>query len=175
MEYQNYEDYMRKVLGYSPNNSNIYANPSLYEPTYEYSNQLLEEEVNAYYPEIYQMVYPMVCRVCKNITQNVNSELIEKLTDEVYQALDNTEPAENARMEPKKENSPTSGKRTENRMERTPRRTEISAERTTRKVEEKREDRRPNFSLRDLIKILIIRELLNNRKPPRNRNDYLKF
>ncbi len=63
MYYQNYEDYMRQVLGYPINDPNIYE-------TYDYRNEkihihqikyriiLTEAEMKALYPDSYNIIYP---------------------------------------------------------------------------------------------------------------------
>ncbi len=77
MDYQNYEDYMRQVLGYSPNNPNIYENyrqSEAYDDTYfrnESVNVFTEEEANEFYPQIYSVVNPMVCKVCEQAKRSV--------------------------------------------------------------------------------------------------------
>ena len=67
MSYQNYEDYMRNVLGYSPyvQNDYTYQEP---EDLYNYQEMPEEvanvEDVTPFYPEIYKIVYPMVQKAC---------------------------------------------------------------------------------------------------------------
>lgn len=108
MYYQNYEDYMHNILGYPINDPNIYEtydyrNDSAYEDTYSSRNQTMsgmsEEEVKSCYPEIYHLVYPMVCKVCDTNTQPLTRELIEKMTDEVYMAIEDTTTTVNIRVE----------------------------------------------------------------------------
>ncbi len=117
MYYQNYEDYMRQVLGYPINDPNIYEtydyrndyrNSQTYEDTYPYRNQLVndtiltnmsDDEVKHCYPEIYHLVYPMVCRVCDANTQPITRDLIEKMTDEVYNSIENTSTVVNIRVD----------------------------------------------------------------------------
>ncbi len=141
MYYQNYEDYMRQVLGYPINDPNIYEtydyrndyrNSQTYEDTYPYRNHVMndtiltnmsDDEVKHCYPEIYHLVYPMVCRVCDANTQPITRDLIEKMTDEVYNSIENTSTVVNIRvdtpsMEENKTNrastSPTSNSTTTN-------------------------------------------------------------
>ena len=108
MYYQNYEDYMRQVLGYPINDPNIYEsydykNRQLYEDTYSSRNQYMssmsEEEIRDCYPEIYNLVYPMVCKVCDTNTQPITRELIEKMTDEVYLAIEDSSTVVNIRVD----------------------------------------------------------------------------
>ena len=200
MDYQSYEDYMRQVLGYSPYNPNIYE-------TYDYgllnnnttyyrndnSPSLLNEDLDDFYPEIYHLVNPIVCKVCSNNTQPITKELLEKMTDEVYNLVEGNDTIVNVRVETKKDET-NSSRRTEsertsnriepNNMQRTPRRIEPSyTEKTNRSLTENvnlkpdtiretrqsNDYRRNNQTLRDLIKILILKQLLggSNRPPTR--------
>lgn len=203
MEYQNYEEYMRKVLGYSSQNPNIYENyqyrstPQVYDNTYyrnEYVGSLSEEEAMDLYPEIYRLVNPMVCKVCETNTEPITKELIEKMTDEVYFNIEDRETVVNVRIETpeKSSNNNTSvSNRIEGKVERPSRKVEESKinnltreNRTSKEIEktlstrnvkdsignrkssENREVRRHNSTLRDLIKILILRQLLGGGRPP---------
>ena len=105
---ESYEEYIRNILGY-PN-----YNPTIYENSYSMTNPELE----ACYPEIYKVVYPMITNACARNTKPITSSLVDELTDEIYSAI-----------ETNKEN--------------------------------RREDRQyRNSGLQNLIKILLIRELL---------------
>lgn len=149
MYYQNYEDYMRQVLGYPINDPNIYETYDYrYEDTYSSRNQFItnmsEDEIRSCYPEIYRLVYPMVCKVCDANVEPLTREVIEKMTDEVYNAIEDTkvEKSLNNRQE-ERERKTTGTKTTENRQ--------------------------INSNLRDLIKILLLYKLFGNRPhtPPR--------
>ena len=201
MYYQNYEDYMRQILGYPINDPNIYEsydyrNNQVYEDTYSSRNQIVsnlsEDEIRACYPEIYNLVYPMVCKVCDTNTQPITKEIIEKMTDEVYLAIEDTNTIVNVRVDtPKpektilKEENRTS-RASSNKVEesRTPKSREERLQKTTRidntkpstienreVVSKHTENRQFNSNLRDLIKILILYRLFGNRpnrpRPPR--------
>ena len=173
MEYRNYEEYMQQVLGYSSKNPNIYAPDPIYEPTYdrnEFMDQLLEDEAQEYYPEIYHSIYPIICNKCEQNNEPISKELIDRMTDEVYQAVDNSTNVVNIKIE-------------QNNSQRTPLRTGDTRTPTrpnelqrTPKRQEDRVERRTNPYLRDLIKILIIQQLLRNRRPHhRINNNYYNF
>ena len=166
MNYQNYEDYMRQVLGYSSND------PIIYEPydyrnygnTYysdQYVSNLSEEEMQQFYPEIYHLLNPMVCKICDSNTQPITRELIERMTDEIYNAMEDNTTVVNVRVEAKKEEPRNSSQSTE------PRRVEDKQKQESR---ETRQDRRiSNPTLRDLIKILILNQLFGGNRPNRPR------
>lgn len=185
MYYQNYEDYMRQVLGYPINDPNIYE-------TYDYRNdQMSQDTYSEYYPDIYRLVYPMVCKVCETNTQPITKELIEKMTDEVYMAIEDTSTTVNIRVNvPKAEenrignSNVNRGNNEETRTSKT--RTERTSKNVSGSVEnrevktansqpvESRESTRAdetrfsNSTLRDLIKILILNQIFGNRpRPPR--------
>lgn len=200
MYYQNYEDYMRQVLGYPNISPNIYElynyrAESPYEDTYNYRNQttgdfitnMSDEEIKDCYPEIYNQVYPIVCKVCEANTMPITKELIEKMTDEVYGVVEGNSTIVNVRVDtPKTDenrsfniesssdniktptiNSLVDSKRTE-RQDRSSK--TILSE--NRKVPIEKETRQRNSNLRDLIRILLLFRLFGNRphtrpRPPR--------
>jgi len=133
MYYQSYEDYMRDVLGYTP--------------TYNYNMQQSRRDTNTelerLYPEIYRTVYPMVRKVCTQYNGEITEDFVERLTNEVYTNLE-------VEQDVRSETSKVSVKAT------TTSKTEVRKEEETRQ-------RRPNNTLRDLIRILIIREILGGR------------
>ena len=50
-----------------------------------------ENDFLNFYPEIYKIVNPMVCKICENNNEPITKELIQKMTDEVYNNLEETE------------------------------------------------------------------------------------
>lgn len=185
MYYQNYEDYMRQVLGYPINDPNIYE-------TYDYRNdQASQDTYSEYYPDIYRLVYPMVCKVCETNTQPITKELIEKMTDEVYMAIEDTSTTVNIRVNaPKAEENRTMNSNANRNNSEEIRTSKVRTDRTSKNVNgsaenrevktvssqpiESRESTRAdetrlsNSTLRDLIKILILNQIFGNRpRPPR--------
>ena len=185
MYYQNYEDYMRQVLGYPMNDPNIYE-------TYDYRNdQMAQDTYSEYYPDIYHLVFPMVCKVCETNTQPITRELVEKMTDEVYMAIEDTSTTVNIRVNTSKteENRASNSNASRNNSEemRTSKaRTERISKNMNSNTENREvkavnssivenresspvaETRHSNSALRDLIKILILNQILGNRpRPPR--------
>lgn len=141
----NYEEYMQNVLGYNIRPQNTYQMPeNIYEMQRgsSYENMDLEN----LYPDIYRMLQPMVQKVCMRATGVINEEMISSMTDEVYNAM--TEETREAKDVKKSSNEVRTGN-----------------SQNVRRVEEPRQN---NFLLRDLIRILIIKELLRRRpgRPP---------
>lgn len=171
---ESYEEYIRSILGYpqtnfyggmSPltnyNNMNYYAefdntNFSSLNNSTRINNQ---DELEKCYPEIYKLVYPMVVKKCQNTKTKLSADDIENMTDEIYFALENREGVElNINL--------TNDVRTKETVstDKTNNRADVKVRETT----EKRETRQINRGLRDLIKILLLRELLNRpgHRPP---------
>lgn len=197
MYYQNYEDYMRSVLGYPIEGQNTYQ-MNYFEDTRNcmipYQNT---KELEDCYPKIYKIINPIVCEVCDRCNEPVTRDTVENMVEEVYKRIEiNNEIAikiniDNRSSEKEIENKTNVVKPNSIRS--------INSE-STRKTEEiESRQRRPNNPLlRDLIRILILNRLLGGGffpgrphrprppmrppfpggpRPPMNRDydDYLKF
>ena len=174
---ETYDDYIRSILGYPTRNQFEQYNQEMpeYQSYQEYRNPTFNTNINISgnnvelensYPEIYKIVYPMVVKKCENIRSETFSKSdIENMTDEIYYAL---EEKQEKRVNINLTND-INGTKTQN----------SSAVSTSAKVENKRPDvkisqkaiensekRQINNGLRDLIQILLIRELLNRPRPP---------
>lgn len=146
-----YEEYMRNVLGYNQIPSNIYTNS--YEDYY-YDTQYLNNNANtqiieSMYPEIYKMVYPMVCRLCEqNSNREITRDLVDRITDEIYSNIEPDDRVTNINAN------------TRNALKNGDVRNPNAKEQDMRG-----ETRQGNYMLRDLIRILILREFLNPNRP----------
>lgn len=146
--YNNYEEYMQSVLGVNmPNTYAQMGSNNYYEPRMQETNI---PEVNKLYPEIYRIVYPMVQKACGRGNINIMNEVqINEIVEEVYNAI---EPGDDIVQGNDNANMLRNGDVKNPRV---------------------KEQRRPNnnYLLRDLIRILIIRELLqgggSGSMPPR--------
>lgn len=144
-----YEEYMRSVLGYQPMNSDTYDNNWENFGTFNNIssiNAIQKQELENCYPDIYRIIYPMVQKACNQNTRTITRELIDSLTDEIYSAIEDNEIIENRN---KKED-------------------DVKDNRT-----ESRQKMSRNSGLNDLIKILILRELLGKPGFPGNRPPHL--
>ena len=143
-----YEEYMRSVLGYSQIPDNIYTNTYdnyYYDIDYTDNNELLE----SMYPEIYKIVYPMICKSCRqNENREITSALIDRMTEEIY-----------LNMEPEEKQNSVIQQRTilKNGDVRNPNAKEPETRGESRQNE--------NNMLRNLIKILILREFGRPNRP----------
>ena len=87
MYYNDYEDYMKSVLGYSNMNQNTYdnnCNCGMNYNNYMTNRNNSASNIEHMYPEIYKVINPMVCRMCDNNNQPISEYLIEQMTDDIY-------------------------------------------------------------------------------------------
>ena len=181
MYYQNYEDYMRSVLGYPiVENQDTYQR-NIIEETQNYilPNQNTKE-LEECYPEIYKLLEPIVGEVCSKCTVPVTREILENMVEEVYQKVENNNEIlvniqiENRNQEQEVEN------RTNNNVRMNSNRNSanqiVSNQTMQRSAQAENRQRRPNNPLlRDLIRILILNQLLGGNfpnRPPRPRPPY---
>lgn len=177
MLYNNYEDYMRSVLGYSNFQNNTY------QPYYnDYNNaqmnqyQAREQLYNTeeLYPEIYRIINPLVCQKCDNNNQPITEELVSQMTNEIYDNVVNrieiqnfinlnieTRKMDESTEKIKKENDSLNCSRVNNRV--LSNSNEKSAENRSPVVPASRPRR--NRLLSDLIRILILNRLLRPNRP----------
>lgn len=138
--YKSYEEYMQSVLGLNIPNNTYMQNMN---NNYYQENRMQEAnlpEINKLYPEIYGIVYPMIQKACAKRSISVINEIdVNEMVEEIYKAI---EPEENTRELGEVKNGDVRNPRA-------------------------KETRRPNnnYLLRDLIKILVIRELLGGGRP----------
>ena len=85
MYYQNYEDYMRSVLGYPIEST--YDNYIIQNREYNVNYQN-NSELESMYPEIYKKINPVVCEVCERNKTPITKEIIENMVEEVYQRIE---------------------------------------------------------------------------------------
>ena len=167
-----YEEYIRSVLGY-PTTANMNQN-QMYQNEYPNTSQInMRNDLEDFYPEIYKIIYPMVQKACDGNMGANSREEIEQMTDEIYSAIEDNNQI-NVNINLGNTISTTNMNRMQNRNE-------ISKEEIQKKSPEKQEVKNRNTegesrisprnnNLRDLIKILLIRELLRRRHnhfPPR--------
>jgi len=152
---ESYEEYMRNILGY-PVNRNIYdVNENLQYNNYsDYNSNSFDNtsELEQYYPEIYNNIYPKIRESCLKNTKPINQTLIDNMVEEIYNSLEtNQENRTNTTLTNNVRN--TIPNKTENRNG----------------LLENRQRQNNNF-LRDLIRILLLRELTGRPgRPPRPR------
>lgn len=156
MDYQSYDDYMRSVMGYSNMNccnmnpSNMCMNqPSPYQNMSQMGqmNQMNQscDYLERMYPDTYHIIHPMVVSACNMVTGPVSEEMLDGMTNDIYDRAEKDSRISidiNATVEVRENDS--SKQLSEDSRQR---------------------PRRRNRFLRDLIRILLIRELLRRRRP----------
>lgn len=143
-----YEDYMQNFLNYPINGyQNTYDDiqENYIYPRYNYTmgylnnnyanRGALTEEIEALYPEIYKVVYPMVKKAVENNKRTLTRDVIEDLVEQIYSNIENKEIELNRSLN---SNNITDDKKGE--------------------IENRQINR--NSGLMDIIKILILRELI---------------
>lgn len=156
-----YEEYMRNVLGYEPiryrdtydAEYNDYMNYSNLNMPQQIESNLETSRLESCYPDIYNLVYPMVKKACSQNNRALSSNLVEELTNEIYNVIEDDNLNENRASEIKNRSIDvkTGSKSIENKSN------------LSRQESSSKEDRQiRNQGLQDLIKILLIRELINN-------------
>ena len=156
MDYQNYEEYMRSVLGYSPYVDRNYTYTNSQEDMYnnymnmsEAPNMQPTQDLTEFYPEIYKIIYPMVCKACNvNSNREVTKDLLEQITDEIYRNVEPEEQQTTSRADVQLKNG------------------DVINPNAKEPEQQTRETRQNNFLLRDLIRILLLREWGRPTRPP---------
>lgn len=172
MYYQNYEDYMRSVLGYPIENQDTYRMNHLEDTQNCSTTYQNTKELEDCYPEIYKMINPIVCEVCDKCTNPMTRDMVEDMVEEVYQRIEkNHEIAIKINIDNR-----STEKEIENRINTVKpnaTRNNLSSEQMRKSSEVENRQRRPNNPfLRDLIRILILNRLLGGffpGRPPRPR------
>lgn len=164
---ETYDDYIRSILGYPSRNLYEQNNEQLEYP--EYRNPTFNTNINIFgnnielensYPEIYKIVYPMVTTKCNNVrAENITEKDIENMTDEIYYALESRNETQ-VNINLTNDMSTVKTANTTTSINKKPVVKVSETEHTN------RETRQIDRGLRDLIKILLIRELLNRRRLP---------
>lgn len=160
---EKYDDYIRSILGYPKNNKVDSLNNNDYD-THINNKNIVNMELEKNYPEIYKIVYPMITKKCQDLNFDITIEEIENITNEIYYAVEENREIElNINL--------TNEARTQQMNSRINEKS-IDRKNVLNKSEENNKRQRIlNTQLRDLIKILLIRELLN--KPGRVPQQYM--
>lgn len=172
MYYNDYEDYMRSVLGYNmPHANSNMCDTDYYMARYmpnnigtyqtEYSNYKMQSNIEDLYPNIYKVVNPIVLRVCRKNNRPITNDLIEELTTEVYNSIEADDiNIVNINIETRDSNTKEINNRSETRENKL-----SQDKKESRGKEESRINKPNNPLLRDLIKILLLNGLFGNQNP----------
>ena len=141
--YRSYEEYMQTVLGYNTNPNTYNRDIGGYSAMQINPNM---QELNKFYPEIYGIVYPVVQKVCtrRNLS-NITEEQISQMVEEVYNVIEPGDDIVEQGEAPLRNGDVKNPRAKETRQQ--------------------TQSGRRNRLLRDLIRILILRELLQGGRP----------
>ena len=161
-----YEEYMRNSLGYNqmPMMNMNYMMPEMYETEGNYMCD--QTSVEDMYPEIYRIIYPMICKACMAVNENVTEDLVSRITNEVYINVEHMEIVNETRSSSisvlPQINKNAKSDSLSNKSS--------SSVNSINIANTRQETRQWNPLLRDLIRILVLRELIGNSgRPPRPR------
>ncbi len=104
-----YKEYMENLLGYNmldKRNNQVIQNVSLELEPYENENAYIDNnnnEIDEYYPEIYKIIYPVVCQKTLYVNANITEDVVERITDEVYNIIEKDESSQENRSVAKTE------------------------------------------------------------------------
>ena len=188
-----YNDYMQNLLGenYSPyqftyepmlRNTNYYnqfehCDQYNYDNNYDfpyncrqsnYYSRNLALDVENMYPEIYKIIYPMIQKACMQNNRPITEDVLDEMTSDIYNNIEadniinlNIDIVNNRNEKNSAQQNPhQSTEASENRNSQT------NTKNVTTSVQN-REYRQMNNPIRDLIRILLIRELVDERPSPR--------
>ena len=151
MKAQNYEEYMREVLGYQEevlrNNEDTYCPDVPMNQEEEYLDEMRDEDMSIemleqLYPELYRIIYPMVTKICSENTRRITEEVLQEMINEIYS---NVEPDDPEMSLPPLKNGDVRNPNAKEELE--------------------IESRQRNRTLEDLIRILLLRELIGGGIP----------
>ena len=171
-----YEEYMRNSLGYNMpmmNMNQMNTNPmninnmnEMYESENNFS---CNQAVDDMYPEIYKIIYPMVCKACMAVDENISEDLVSRMVNEIYMNVENMETIQECRGASISV-SPQTNKSSKGEALNSSRIGSISSSSSSVNSSlssRQQETRQRNPLLRDLIRILVLRELIGNPGRPR--------
>ena len=149
MYYDSYEDYMRNSgYGYMNSSFGNGYNNSTYPMYYGNNNFVQDTDFESMYPEIYKKINPIVELQCVRYqNKRVSKDIVEEIADNVYRQYSESRDMEELRTDSSLNKSTSSSSSTRKEETRAPR----------------------NNILMDLIRILIIKNLLQNRPGRPNR------
>ena len=160
-----YQEYINNMLG------GTYQNPMNFENTFEHNTNYRNQEtmnLERLYPDLYKLLYPMVQKACMKNTKPLSEAVLEEMTSEIYSNFVSDEDATFLNINLNNEVR-SSIKPVENKIDKTSTKSITSKSEETRSSEksETRNVRPNNNVLRDLIRILLIRELMGRpQRPP---------
>ena len=165
---QSYEDYVKMVLGVNPVYNNPYTNYARNDyyfnnikPTNTYNTYgaMSREQLESFYPDIYNTIYPLVVRTWDINTKPITNELIDQITDEIYNSIEDESRGVMLNI------NLTNEVRSRENDKKTSENKEIKQG-----VRAESEEIQINYLLKDLIRILVVKNLIERRAPTASAN-----
>ena len=149
-----YQEYINNILGTRNNEQFNYDTETHRESDFFQFQSSINMELEEFYPELYKIIYPMIQTACMKNTKPITEETIDDLVKEIYSNFNSDDISNELRNDNKN-----------NEVSKAPKAKNISES-------DNRSFRDNNFVLKDLIRILLIRELLGRpgRFPPNRPN-----
>lgn len=171
-----YEEYMNNLLGIKLKKNDYNFDYRNLENVYPYNYMNFQnpemfqdmdvQNLETLYPEMYNLIYPMIKKVCMQNTEPITEELIDNMTYEIYNNIEAGGDIINVNIDIGDNNS------VENK-------TGSESNNQSNLENNRGSNRQNNGVLSDLIKILILRELIGNPNmirpmppPPPGRRSY---
>lgn len=167
MLYNDYEEYMREVLGYksmyNQNSGNMYGNYYNNMDINQYKENGTNYNLEQFYPKVYEIINPVVCKMCDENAKPITEELISDMVGKVYNTVITRIEADNIiniNVTTSNENSKFVNNKTtnENRNSNSLAISQIQSQRQN--------EQRRNPLIEDLIRILILKYLTNSNQRP---------
>ena len=161
-----YQEYINNMIGVST------PKPVNFENSFEYNTNYRNQDVmnlEKLYPDLYKLLYPMIQKACMKNTKPLTEAVLEEMTAEIYSNFVSKEDGTFLNINLTNEVRSAS-KPLENKVDKTSAKitstTSKSEETRNSEKSETRNFRPNNFVLRDLIRILLIRELIGRPQRP---------
>lgn len=152
-----YQEYINNMIGTVPRNQMEFQSAPFISNNLQNSSNI---ELENLYPELYKVLYPMIQTACMKNTKPITKDTIDEMVNDIYSNFnDDNTTLLNINLLNYVGNNSTNVTTEKNSNNKTV--VKNQSENRNMKDGENRQSRRPNnYLLNDLIRILLIRELL---------------
>lgn len=155
-----YQEYINNMLGGTLRNQSLYENmPNNTYNNFQNQNNTTNMDLEKLYPELYKLLYPMIQAACMRNTKPITEETLDEMVRDIYSNFS----ADDATiLNINLTNEVRSNEKTSEIQKNSTSKIASKGTLETRESDKKetRNTRQNNFVLNDLIRILLIRELL---------------
>lgn len=150
-----YQEYINNMLGTIPKTHLNFEYDGNRETNFFQNFNATNIDLEKFYPDIYKLLYPMIQTACMRNTKPITEETIDEMVRDIYS---NFNADDVTILNINLTNDVRSNSKT-NELQKTNSKT-LSSEKRNTEEKEDRNLRQNNYLLNDLIRILLIRELL---------------